>query len=343
MPLKLVRPTHQYAGQVMEYRKEMLAHHDSFDGCAGLENVASFDEWIDFEDRLRRTYSDGYVPSEVFLGVRTEDDKVVGIIDYRHPLTPFLLQYGGNIGYSVLPSERRKGYAREMLRLILPVCRAFGDQQVLLTCDKTNEASRRTITGNGGVLENEVADDTGPDGCGIIQRYWIPTGGSEDESGQAAMSGVIFDTARKADIPELVRLRIAYVMDDWGTVSNDERRCMEEQLPDYFERRLNRELFAFVARSEGRLVATAYLLVTEKPANPSLPNGLDGEVLSVYTEIEYRGRGIGTQLIKNLITYAKERRLCRIGLKATDGGYPLYKRLGFEDRVEKYRDMRLKL
>ena len=157
------------------------------------------------------------------------------------------------------------------------------------------------------------------------------------------MSNIVFDMAGKDDIPELIRLRIAYMIDDFGSVSEYERRCMEEQLPGYCDRRLGKELIAFVARAEERLVATAYLLIIEKPANPFLPNGLDGEVLSVYTENEYRGRGICTQLMKNMIEYAKEKGLCRIDLMATDEGYPVYKKVGFEDKTQKYSDMRLKL
>ena len=52
------------------------------------------------------------------------------------------------------------------------------------------------------------------------------------------MSEIIFDTANVSDISELVRLRIAYMIDDFGSITDYEKECMENQLPDYFERRL---------------------------------------------------------------------------------------------------------
>ena len=121
MNLKLVRPTIEYADQVMQYKEAMIRNGDSLDGCAGLEDVKNYSQWIEFESRLKKKYGREYVPSEVFLAVRIDDEKVVGIIDYRHPLSQFLFQYGGNIGYSILPSERQKGYAVEMLTLLLPI------------------------------------------------------------------------------------------------------------------------------------------------------------------------------------------------------------------------------
>lgn len=153
---------------------------------------------------------------------------------------------------------------------------------------------------------------------------------------------ILFGEASKDDIKELIRLRIAYMIDDFGGVSNHERECMEKQLPDYFNRKLGNELIAFIAKDDNRIVSVAYLHIIEMPANSILLNGLYGEVLNVYTEPKYRGKGICTQLIKNLIEYGEKRGLGRVDLSATKEGYPIYKKVGFVDKEHRYTDMRYK-
>lgn len=151
---------------------------------------------------------------------------------------------------------------------------------------------------------------------------------------------IVFCEATKEDIDELVKLRIAYMVDDFGGVSDHEKECMEKQLPDYFNRKLGDELIAFVAKDGNRIVSVAYLHIIEMPANSILLNGLYGEVLSVYTEPEYRGKGLCTKLMQNLIDYGKKRGLGRVDLSATKEGYPIYSKLGFVEKEQRYIDMR---
>ena len=151
---------------------------------------------------------------------------------------------------------------------------------------------------------------------------------------------ILFCEASKDDIEQLIRLRIAYMIDDFGGISDHEKKCMEKQLPDYFNRKLGDELVAFVAKDGERIVSVAYLHIIEMPANSILLNGLYGEVLSVYTEPEYRGKGLCTKLIQNLVDYGKKRGLGRVDLSATKEGYPIYAKVGFVDKEQRYTDMR---
>ena len=171
--IKLVTPTKDFATQVMGYKKIFLENGATLAGCADLERCKTYEEWCDFENRLQKFHKDEYVPSTIFLAVRKSDNKLIGIIDFKHKLTDFLSNYGGNIGYSVLPAERRKGYAKEMLKLMLQHCKKMGYDKILVTCDKENIASAKTIIANGGILENEIADKSNLSKSGMIQRYWI--------------------------------------------------------------------------------------------------------------------------------------------------------------------------
>ena len=145
--------------RIWAYRAEFLRAGDSLDGTAALDRAESFAEWFSAVEDNRRAESvrSGMVPATSFLA---EDaaGSLVGMIQLRHCLNDYLLHFGGHIGYSVRPSQRRKGYATEMLRLVLEEARRLGLKQVLVTCDAANEASRRTIRTNGGVVAGALAD-----------------------------------------------------------------------------------------------------------------------------------------------------------------------------------------
>jgi predicted acetyltransferase len=110
---------------------------------------------------------DGFVPESVYWLV--DGTVFIGRISIRHRLTPQLLQSGGHIGYDIRPTQRRKGYGSVILRLGLERAAALGLERVLLTCDETNDASRKIIEKNGGVLEKSVAVEGGPNKL----HFWI--------------------------------------------------------------------------------------------------------------------------------------------------------------------------
>ena len=169
--LILRRPTIDDLDQIAAYRAAFLSRGDSLDGTSALGEYEDPAQWLARIDALLRpeTRPGHLVPSTTLLCVREEDGRLVGMIDIRHRLNDYLVQFGGHIGYSVHPEERRKGYATQMLRLALREAACLGLERVLVTCDKDNEASRRTVLNNGGALESELLEGE----TEIVQRYWI--------------------------------------------------------------------------------------------------------------------------------------------------------------------------
>ena len=168
----LVRPTKAHEADALGYIQEHRAVGEAhLHGASSLEKKPTYDDWLLHLERQSHadTVEPGWVPSTTLFAVGKTDGRIVGVIDIRHHLNDFLASYGGHIGYGVRPCERRKGYAAEMLRLGLQTCKTLGLERVMLTCNKDNIASAKTIIGQGGILEREHVHTDGE----TIQIYWI--------------------------------------------------------------------------------------------------------------------------------------------------------------------------
>ena len=170
--MKLIEPTMEYEKQIREYRRDFLEVGGSMDGCGSLRRFETAREWLDQVETFKNpeTVPEGFVVSTQFIYVREEDEKIVGMIQIRHYLNDYLRDYAGHIGYSVCPSERRRGYCTRMLRETLPYCRSLGIQNLMISCLTENEGSRRVILNNGGVYDSTVFE---PKEGVYLERYFI--------------------------------------------------------------------------------------------------------------------------------------------------------------------------
>ncbi len=178
----MLRPSKDLENQLMEYRQEFMQYNEkikkdknNINGSCSLHRFDLFDEWL---DRVNICATDESLSpyktiASTFIAVRKSDNKIVGTIQLRHTLTKELRDDGGNIGYAVRPSERRKGYATQMLYLVLEFCKELGLDKVLLDCDETNIASEKTMIKCGGIFDRKQPIYHSNGEVEIVHQYWI--------------------------------------------------------------------------------------------------------------------------------------------------------------------------
>ena len=163
--MELRRPTLADKETILEMMAEFEATQSAHDG--GFWDAENFDyeEWLESNRDMEMGLGipDSWVPA-VQLVAFARDGQAVGFLNLRLRLSDYLLEEGGHIGYSIRPSERGKGYAKESLRQGLEVAKGKNIKRALVTCSTKNPASRAVILANGGVYE-DVRNGT--------ERYWI--------------------------------------------------------------------------------------------------------------------------------------------------------------------------
>ena len=144
-----------------EFEKSQSAHDGGF---WDAENFV-YEEWLknNQDHEMGINLPEGWVPAIQLVSFDVAG-QALGFLNLRLRLNDYLLEKGGHIGYSIRPSERGKGYAKESLRQGLQVAKGKNIKRALVTCSTENPASRAVILANGGELE-DVRNGT--------ERYWI--------------------------------------------------------------------------------------------------------------------------------------------------------------------------
>ncbi|QQC34833.1 GNAT family N-acetyltransferase [Streptococcus oralis] len=161
----LRRPTLADKETVLEMMAEFEQTQSAHDGGFWDAENFVYEEWLknNQDHEMGINLPEGWVP-DIQLVAFSIDGQAVGFLNIRLCLNDFLLEEGGHIGYSIRPSKRGKGYAKEALRQGLQVAKGKNIKKALVTCSTENPASRAVILANGGELE-DVRNGT--------ERYWI--------------------------------------------------------------------------------------------------------------------------------------------------------------------------
>lgn len=101
-----------------------------------------------------RDLPEGYVPETFYF--LWNDDEIVGQFRLRHWLCDSLKTGAGHIGYFVGKEFRKRGYAREGLRLILQLARdIIPEDEIYLRVNRNNAASLKVMLANGGYIKDD--------------------------------------------------------------------------------------------------------------------------------------------------------------------------------------------
>ena len=175
MKLYLKEPTIQDKDEILKMCKEIdeLDNEYKFEGTNNLKMalISGYEVWLlqnEKDKTIEEKYPDWSNATNYIM--IDENNHVYGCCTLRHTIKGNLINIGGNIGYAIRPSERKKGYGKKQLQLILEKAKEHNLKKVLITCKENNIASKKTIESF-----NPTADTKVPSQFPNIMelRYWI--------------------------------------------------------------------------------------------------------------------------------------------------------------------------
>ena len=172
----LEEPSLERKDEIIEYLDEFVKYNSNINGTGSLDKIYA---GYTFEEALERCLnmkneeyakSINRVPGKTFLLIRKNDNKIVGTINIRWNLSEKMLEFGGHIGYGIRPTERRKGYNKIQLYLVLLEAQKLNLDKVMIDCSVDNLGSDKTIKALGGILERCELDESDNT---MTNVYWI--------------------------------------------------------------------------------------------------------------------------------------------------------------------------
>jgi len=350
MNCKLVKLSKEYKEQFLDMIKEWKEYNDTHDcnkspGAIFRLDYNDFDNYVD-----KLEYVDpnsGFVPGDVYFCLDLDRNVFVGAVHIRHYLNQGLYETGGHIGDGIRPSERRKGYATEMIRLALEKCKELGIRRVLITCYPDNIGSAKSIINNGGVYCDEALEDGLP-----CSRYWVDVNPFRLEGKKVSLRDL-----RDEDIKD----RYKWECEDTEWKEWDEPWADHTKTPEEMKQHLEKFLEDFKETSkkianlkdELRMLLEIYTednkhigWVIAYHINDNYEYTPESDKIAVgiiIPPISERNKGYGSDALLTYFAYLKEMNVSNIFLQTWSGNEPMKnvaKKIGLKliDTKENYRN-----
>ena len=130
------------------------------------------------------------------------------------------------------------------------------------------------------------------------------------------------------DIPVMCRIRKQQLIDEGIQPEIN----IDKELQRFFEKKTaDGSLVEWLLEDNGKIVATAAILFIEFPPTYTNQAGVKGYITNMYTDPDYRGKGIASAMLDKLSDEAKKRGVTRLWLHASRLGKPVYRRFGFAE------------
>lgn len=307
--------------EAIGFINEFYNYKSDINGTGGLQRfLDNYEGWLDkLNEDYTRIPNEIKVPARTYLLIRSNDNRIVGMINIRLALNENLRKFGGNIGYSIRPTERGKGYNKINLYLGLKICQKYGIKEVLLDADKDNPASWKTMESLGGINIREYFDDENAH-C-IVKDYKINVNESIKNNANIYEEKIEHIQLRRyndEDYEFVYKVKKTayekYVIECWG-------KWDEEEQKDYFDN--------FIKSIKNDAYIIQYDNMDIGFYNGKILDNGNYEIGNICIIPEYQNRGIGSRILKEILDKYPNKDIEIQYFKQNPVG-KLYERLGFK-------------